>query len=128
MNASRRFLFRASQIRKKQRTDALEIQIDSIGSAFGDALTELPAGMADELFAHFGRELVTATEEEMYGDCAQRLADVIDLFDYDYDLDDDPLLAEDWQVIRDIVSEHALVLDMRLVSYVMSLVVDHGQI
>lgn len=42
------------------------------------------------------------------------------------DYDDSPLPAADWEELRDIVNEGAGEMDIDLLTYVMSLVVDHG--
>ena len=42
------------------------------------------------------------------------------------DYDESPLAAADWEELRDIVNEGAGEMDIDLLTYVMSLVVDHG--
>ena len=121
-------LKKIQQIRKNHWNDKFEDQIDRIADAFTDCLRRLPDTMAEELFQHFSAGNDCGSRDSLYDSCAQRLADAADLFLGDYDTDNDPLLPDDWEFVRDIVSERATDLDMDLVSYLMKLVVDHGRI
>ena len=58
-------------------------------------------------------------------DGSGRLADTVDVLCEEYDSGNDPLGREEWAALGEITSEYAPDLDMRLVSYVMGLVVDH---
>jgi len=61
-------------------------------------------------------------------DSAIYLSDVVDLFNCDYDEENDPLNEEDWIFVKNIVNSCADELDMDTVTYIMRLVVEKGYI
>ncbi len=55
-----------------------------------------------------------------------KLADMVDIFNLDYDETVDRLEEEDWTYLKDLVNSWALDMDMDVVTYVMQLVVSAG--
>jgi hypothetical protein len=102
-------------------------RIDEIRDAFSASLSSLPESMRAELFDHFSSKY-RADESSYTVDDAVFLGDVIDLFTGGYDDERDPLDADDWDFVKDIIDENALELDMDTINYVMKLVVDKGAI
>jgi len=102
-------------------------RIDEIRDAFSASLSALPEPMRAELFDHFSSKY-RADESSYTVDDAIFLGDVIDLFTGAYDDERDPLDADDWDFVKDIIDENALELDMDTINYVMKLVVDKGAI
>ncbi len=129
MHASERFLHKLRRIKKQGEeidADALQDQVDH---AFSHSLPGMPTEMVQELFAHFyARAVPVDTPFYIAIERLEVLGDVIDLLSSDYDDEADPIPAEDWQAVRDIVSPYAVDLDMGLVNYVMKRVLEHGQI
>lgn len=76
--------------------------------------------MADDLFGEVEERL--AADHERF---AQTLADIVDLLWMQYDDAADPLETEEWRLLRDLVDQYAAELDMPLIEYVMTRVVDH---
>jgi hypothetical protein len=102
-------------------------RINEIRDAFSASLSSLPEPMRAELFDHFSSKY-RADESSYTIDDAIFLGDVIDLFTGAYDDERDPLDADDWDFVKDIIDENALELDMDTINYVMKLVVDKGAI
>jgi len=126
MFVSERFLARLARLRKSHRDAPREEQVELVRSAFLGMMSGLPEGMAEEVF-----ELVTdriaerSNDDALFLDEAKYLADIADLFALQYDDENDPIHASDWQLIGEVVNDYALDLDMPTVNYVMALVVDH---
>ena len=145
MHPSDSFLHKLRKIRKQlaEDEDGAEAVQQRVREAFYGSVPSLPEAMVEELFLHFCRRLtgssgaVAAGEAPVEADHGgpheeldrlEALADVVDLLNEDYDEERDPLDAADWPVIRDVCSDYAVELNMRTVSYVMRLVVDHGAV
>ncbi|WP_455381737.1 hypothetical protein [Salinispira pacifica] len=129
MFASERFRRRVNRIRKEFRNASEEDVQRELLRAFDLVLSHIPEDMRADLFQYFLDRRPERTDR--FPDLlaySEYLGDVIDLFNLDYDEEHDPLLPDDWEYIRDTVSDFALDLDMNLVNYVMQLVVAKGYI
>ena len=126
MFTSERFLGRIAKLRKQHREATVEEQVDLVRGAFTSMLAGLPGGMAEDVYESISEKLQGRMEPDaVYLDAAKYLSDVADLFALQYDDKADPIVAEDWGLIGEIVNDFALDLEMELVNYVMSRVVDH---
>lgn len=126
MFPSDRFIGKIQKQRKANRTRPREEQVAVIGQTFLEVNRHLPSELVEELFQHFAGELEAGDGPEPSPfDACSRLGDVVDVLHEEYDVDADPLSAADWSVIGEIVSAHALKLEMNYVTYVMKLAVDH---
>ena len=83
---------------------------------------DLPNGMASEVFLH------AVQSDRPPEELPQHLADMVDLLWMQYDDEADPLQQDDWLVLRDLVDENAVELDLALVQYIMERVVSHHAI
>ncbi len=126
MFPSEQFLRTMAKLRKTHRTEPLADQIQMVRSAFYHALRHLPQPMVDDIAECFVSRLgVTADPEMSVFDSCRELADIIDIFWESYDEEHDPIGQDSWAAISEITSDYALELDMKLVTYVMKLAVDH---
>ncbi|MFP4566695.1 MAG: hypothetical protein ACLFNX_09355 [Spirochaetaceae bacterium] len=131
-NRGTNIMFQSNGFRKRLRKIDSSVdrddgprRIDEIRGAFSASLSFLPEPMRAELFDHFSAKY-RAEASSYTVDDALFLGDVIDLFSGAYDDEQDPLDAEDWDFVKDIIDENALELDMDTINYVMKLVVDKG--
>jgi hypothetical protein len=124
MYPSDRFLNRVVKLKKSHLSDSESDQTDLVRIAFEDEVRHLPVALTAELFGEFSADLRTSPGDTVFDRC-RRLGDVIDLVCEQYDSENDPLAARDWSIIADLISDHAAELEMRLVTYIMSLAVDH---
>lgn len=95
-----------------------------IRGSFVDMNRHLPAGVAEDLLDHFTLNLAEGPEDSAFDRC-EKLADLIDVLNEEYDSNNDPLNTEDWAAISGVVSDYAQNLDMGFVTYIMKLAVDH---
>ncbi|MBB6481907.1 hypothetical protein [Spirochaeta isovalerica] len=80
----------------------------------------LDDSVCDDIFFRY------CSEKENLFDSAEILADIVDLFNRQYDEDTDPLTEEDWIYVRNIVDASAEEMDMDVITYIMRLIVDRG--
>ena len=80
-----------------------------------------PASLREEVLAMYLEK--ARADSERAAEWAATLAGIL----YG-DYDGGPFSREDWEELRDLISENAGDLDMGLVTYAMTLVVDHGAI
>lgn len=124
MVPSDRFLKVAHKYLKDHReSDSDARQRAAIGDLARGKLSSLPGDLVDELLDH----VLERTEEAGDGPegLAQRLGDLIDLFNGEYDEQNDPFDRRDWEAVGSAVSDTAHELEMETLNYVMKLVVDH---
>ena len=89
----------------------------------------LPEQMRDEVFQYLvDRYAARGAQFPDFFAYTDYLGDFIDLLNLDYDEQRDPLFPEDWEYLRDIMSDFAEDLDMGVVSYTMGLVLKKGYI
>jgi len=126
MFISERFLARLAKLRKSHREAPREEQIETVREAFLGMMSGLPGEMAEEIFELVADQINARSDQSTpFIDEAKYLADVADLFALQYDEKNDPIHADDWRLIGEIVNDYAFDLDMTTVNYVMALVVDH---
>lgn len=132
MHPSQPYVKQLRRIHKETRELSLQQVEGRLRDAFGRALKGLPVELVEELFDFFldrtsrakapteaegfsGPELV----EEFLGTAA-----VVDLFNRDYDTEEDPLTDEEWRFIAEVVPDYGLEMDMATLEYVMSHLVE----
>ena len=84
---------------------------------FSKPFSRLPRPLLNELFA-YGWDQVLKGRTDLLGD----LSDVLHM---DYDDQTDGLGKDDWSFLSDVVNEWAVDLDLELLQYIMSGVMDH---
>ena len=106
-------------LRKKYQYECTEEFLKELEELFKKALG-LPEDFSSELmdYCYPGSEV-----DDKYFD---KLADMVDIFNMEYDENVDTLEKEDWIYLKDLVNSWALDMDMDLVTYVMQLVVSAG--
>lgn len=116
VNAIQSPMFRSQAFLKQFSSTSQDERID----CFQRFLPTLPAGMSDDLYA--GVEDRLASDPEVF---EQTLAEMVDLLWMQYDDSVDPIATEEWRLLRELMDEYAVQLDMQLVEYVMERVVNH---
>lgn len=115
-------MYRSSNFLKQSRRLSRAGSTDqALEELFQKSLPQLPRGIGLEIYAH-------ATQGERGHDpdqLHQLLADMVDLLWMQYDDEANPLTREDWELIRDLIDEHAQDLELTLVQYVMERVVSN---
>jgi hypothetical protein len=125
MNASDQFNRSLSRFRKQKLPPAK--QMEAIREAFCSQLGGVPKTARQELFDFYQDRLAAREGEDIYL-WADHLIDVIDLFDRAYDEQRNPLDEEEWDLIEDVVSDCAGVMDEETLFYIMQRIVDRGRL
>ena len=108
------------QLRKKYKYECSDAFMDDLKDLFIRAI-----GQPDE----FSLELMeyccpdSSLEDKQF----DKLSDMVDLFQMDYDESFDRLEKEDWSYLKELVNSWAMDMDMDLVTYVMQFVVNAGE-
>ena len=124
MAGADRYLNGLNKIRKKRAENPdIDIQTE-LRRAFFASIAELPDSLVHDLFDYFYEKSMKRAEDIL--DVSKEIADVIDLFDFAYDEGVETLTMEDWEYIKEAVSDAALDMPEDLLTYVMALVVDQG--
>ena len=78
-----------------------------------------PDTLKYDLFNHFA-------ETYEIREAADLLSRVVELFEMDYEKHDDLFTLADWDLIREAVSDCAIEIDHKVLTYVMKLIVSRG--
>lgn len=107
------------QLRKKYNFESSPELLDEIKELFIKSMDQ-PEDLSLDIFDYIldGREF-----EDSH---AVRLADMVDLFQMNYDAGFNSLVMNDWSYLKDLINEWAMEMDMDVVTYVMQNVVDAG--
>ncbi|TVR72094.1 MAG: hypothetical protein EA427_03620 [Spirochaetaceae bacterium] len=112
-------MYRSSSfIKQCHRLDSPDRALEEL---FLRHLPRLPRGIGLELYRHATQSDRGTDRDQLH----QLLADMVDLLWMEYDDEANPLTREDWEVLRDLIDEHAQELDLNLVQYVMERVVSN---
>jgi len=125
MNASDQFNLSLAKIRKQRLP--MEDHLKAIRSSFCRSLDVIPETARQELF-DFYQDRLESTEGRDIHVWAEHLLDIIDLFDRSYDDERNPLDEEEWDLIQDVVSDCAGIMDEDVLLYVMQRIVDRGRL
>jgi hypothetical protein len=125
MNASDQFNLSLAKIRKQKLPP--EEHLKAIRSSFCRSLDVIPQTARQELF-DFYQDRLESTEGEDLHAWADHLLDIIDLFDRSYDDQRDPLDEEEWDLIQDVVSDCAGIMDEDVLLFIMQRIVDRGRL
>ena len=120
MSESDRFFISLRKIGKSGKDQPLRDRSEEIRKAFFTHTTMLPEEMQYDIF-DFHVERHTDFEELI-----KALSVLVDIFNEDCDLDEDYLDSGDWIYIKEVTSDFGYELEESLLTYVMSLVMEHG--
>jgi hypothetical protein len=126
---SEKFYRNLDKIAGRNRNAGLDVTVEIVREAFDAAMGKVPAELTESLYLHFldGFNKSDKPETE-FVEAAYRLGPCIDLFRMEYDEKQDPLPEDDWPVLREIVSDSAGELDLKILTYVMGKIVEEGKI
>lgn len=86
---------------------------------FIDCFKILPEDVSSELFSRF----VTYSKRE-FKDALYNLCNVFELFEQNYDIENDPLNEEEWEYLKLIINDSNEELDIDTVKYMMQVMLD----
>jgi hypothetical protein len=129
MFASESYWKKIDRIRKNCPEGLEDKTMAVIREAFFFQIKHLPSSLRHSLFNHYvERFYERADEYKDFFEVAYFLGGLVDLFNKEYDEEADPLAAEDWSVVRDLVNESAPEMDLETLTYVMRLLLSKGHV
>ena len=127
MVSSDRFLKLVRQLHK-ERELAPEEREERLRGYFFTSMRDLPENLCYDLFDHWSAKAADDPDRKTFDWLAERLGILIDLFQGDYDDAGDLLEPDEWDFVRDAVSESAAEMDVETLTYVMQHIVERGRI
>lgn len=123
MNTSKQYTKQIGKIFKKNFDKDLLLFKYQFEPIFIDCLRVFSEDLASEIFSRF----VTYSDRE-FKDALYHLVNLFELFEENYDTENDPFSDEEWEYIKMIVNDSTDELGMDLVQYIMQVMLDVGQI
>ncbi len=120
MSESDRFFLSLKKIGKSGQDRPGWDRREEIREAFFTHTTVLPEEMQYNIFDY------QAEQHTDFKELIKALSVLVDLFNEDSALDEDYLESKDWIYIKEVTSDFGYELEKPLLTYVMSLVMEHG--
>jgi len=120
MAQSDRFNSRLKKLKKSDPERSDEKYKNQIKETLFQNLGFLSSEMQEDIFFYFSEKIEKASELQ------DILSVIIDIYHEDYDPEERLLSAADWEYIKEITSEFGIELEEKLLTYVMSLILDKG--
>lgn len=119
MSNSNRFSSYVKNLRKKEKELSPDGLLLEIQRSFFNCMSEYPDALRYDLFNHFSETYETR-------EAADLLSRVVELFEMDYEIHEDLFTRADWDLIREAVSDCAIEIDQKVLTYIMKLIVSKG--
>ncbi len=129
MVMSEKYYRSLDKLKSRLRDEGLKTTVGAVQEAFESSMGKVPEDLARAVFLRFldGFNRSGKAEGEFI-ESAYSLGPFIDVFWMEYDAKEDPLSGDDWVFLRETVNEAAGELDLKILTYVMQLIVEHGKI
>lgn len=119
MDISKLYSKNVSKVFKKNHDKELESFKSEFAPVFVDCCRILPEDVTTEIFSR----LVTHSERE-YKEALYNLVNIFELFEENYDVDNDPFDEEEWEYLKMVVNDSTEELGIELVQYIMQVMLD----
>lgn len=123
MDTSKHYSKRLSKLFKKNYDKSLDSYKADFLPIFVECFRFADEGLASELFHKF----VTYSERE-FKEAVYNLVNVFELFEENYDIENDPLNSEEWNYLKLIINDGSDELDLELIKYIMQVMLDLNHI
>lgn len=115
-----RFLSLARRILKGSRDKTEDEVTTGLHDAFVSCISELPDDLKHDIAYHF--ENVT-TGASQY---TEKLKEILYLFEQEYDRVEETFSRDDWEYLKDVVSDFALDIEQQRLTYIMQRITSRG--
>jgi len=127
MVSSDRFLKLVRLLRKEHEL-ASEEREERLRGYFFTSMRDQPENLRYDLFDHWSEEAANDPDRKNFDWLTDRLSILIDLFQGEYDDAGDPLSPDEWDFVREAVSESAEEIEVETLTYVMQHIVERGRL
>lgn len=119
MEVSRIYSKKIGKVFKANHDKDLEQFKHEFKPIFVDCMRDLPEDIADEIFNKF---VVYSNRD--FKDGLYNLINVFELFEENYDTENDPFFEEEWNYLKLIVNDCSDDIDMEVIKYIMQVMLD----
>ena len=119
MDISKYYSKNISKVFKKNFDKDIESFKSEFPSIFIDSCKMLPEDVSAEIFSRF----VTYSNRE-YKDALYNLVNLFELFEENYDIENDPFSEEEWEYLKMVINDSNEELGLDLVKYIMQVMLD----
>lgn len=127
MNPSDRFSSQVLKIEKQNLGLDDERLVERVRDSFFSHLDELPNELRYDMFEYFYDQFLNHQNKKLgFDEFSSKLKSIIELFNFEYEAGDDFLTNDDWEYIKETVSDYALEIDDSSLTYIMKFVVERG--
>lgn len=119
MDISKIYSKRIGKIFKANHDKDLSFFKDEFKPVFIDCMRDLPEDIAEEMFNKF-----VIYSERDFKDGLYNLINLFELFEENYDIENDPFSKEEWDYIKLIVNDCSDDIDMEVIKYIMQVLLD----
>lgn len=127
MAGSDRFAKHLKKIRKETGFQYTTSSLDQLQKSFAISIGDIPEELKTEVYEYFFDQYGELLNRRQTIDMlAEKLRSIVELFTFEFDSDDDSLSDDDWDFIKETVSDYALDLDDQTLTYIMRFVVERG--
>ncbi|QEN03265.1 hypothetical protein EW093_00605 [Thiospirochaeta perfilievii] len=123
METSRVYTKNIGKVYKKNYDKDLSSFKNEFEPIFIECCKVLPADISSEIFARF----VTYSDRE-FKDALYNLTNLLELFEENYDVENDPFTKEEWEYIKLVINDSTDEFGLDLVKYMMQVMLDLGLI
>lgn len=123
MDTSKHYSKRVSKLFKKNHDKSIDSFKADFLPVFVECFRYANEETANELFHKF----VTYSERE-FKNAVYNLVNVFELFEENYDIENDPLNNEEWNYLKLIINDGSDELDLELIQYIMQVMLDLNRI
>lgn len=123
MNTSKQYTKQIGKVFKKNYDKEIYEFEGEFPSIFIDCCRILSEDVASEIYNRF----VTYSDRE-FKEALYHLVNLFELFEENYDVENDPLTDEEWEYLKMVVNDSTDELGMELVQYIMQVMLDVNQI
>lgn len=127
MYTSNMFLKTVEFVDRKRHSLSLGDALEKLKHSFQAEMKDSPAEFNRQVFTYFlGPAGASPEITDELVERAHKLGDVIDLFNGEYNDQNDDFTEEDWLFLKESASEYAEEMDMHVLTAVMSRIMDRG--
>ncbi len=119
METSRLYTKNVGKVFKKNFDKELDTFKKEFLPIFVDCCRILPEDVTGEIFGRF----VTYSDRE-YKEALYNLTNILELFEENYDIDNDPFNNEEWEYIKMVINDSTEEFGLELVQYMMQVMLD----
>jgi hypothetical protein len=127
MAHSDQFTYQIQKIQNKGGELSREGMLEDVRRSFFMYLGDLPEELKYDLYEYYLDRFENNPDPSLaFTELATSFRAIIELFNLDYDDVEDALSEEEWEYLRDAISDYALDIDEETLNYVMKLIVAKG--